>query len=168
MAGEGRLWEWLSKARAQLGDELDMNRIENSVGAGMADVEGIRKGFQFWCELKSEDRPARPTTPIRYTWQDKQVPWLKRRWSLGGRAFALCSVGRHPHRVAYLIPAVHLGDIENGVPEAKLAEVGRAFRTSTCHAKDVVLSMCGAPKTHLKSLVVDGPAFFAEPPFTTL
>lgn len=167
MSGEANLWSWLSKARLQLGPELDMNRIENELGGGMPDVEGARKGVQFWCELKSNvDRPARASTPVRFKWQDRQVPWAQRRWSVGGRSFALCAVGKHPHRIAYLVPAPFLTSVQEGVTEEVLASFSRAFRTSDCQAMDAVLSMCGVPKNHLASLVKDGQHFLTDPPFT--
>lgn len=41
MALEKSLWAWLAKGRVELGRALDMERVENLLGAGTPDVEGF-------------------------------------------------------------------------------------------------------------------------------
>lgn len=126
MPKETGLWGWLAKAKRNLKNELHIHRVENSVMAGMPDVEGyLEDGGQFWLELKSKDRPARETTPIRFPMEKRQaqVRWLQKRWRLGGSAFLLCQVGRGAERQIYLIPGEYAERVRSGLTEAQLAEV---------------------------------------------
>ena len=132
MALESSLWDWLKKVR-KLTDRIDINRIENSAGAGMPDVEGYvgpvglnwEHGEQFWLELKSAKRPARAETPIRFKVRDKQVTWCNRRWSVGGKVFFLCQVGHGPDRCVYAVPGCLGGELQQGMTESRLKAVAR-------------------------------------------
>lgn len=127
MARESSLWVWLSKARKIFTSEyLHLNRVENSVMAGMPDVEGcLMPGKQFWIELKSSLRPARKETPVRFKVRDReaQVEWLTRRRCMGGRAWLLLQVGEAHKRRLYLVPGEHAAEVYAGLPEYKLQEL---------------------------------------------
>lgn len=138
MTRESSLWSWLKKARVTLGpNALHMERIENSIGAGTPDVEGyvsfpetfvltatiqLPNEGQFWLELKSEERPARTTTPIRFKLRDreKQIEWMKHRWWIGGNAFWLLQVGSGSERMLYLAPGSSGKKLKQGLTESEL------------------------------------------------
>lgn len=126
MARETSLWGWLKKSRKQLGGALHINRIENSAGAGMPDVEGHRPvvagwdGGQFWFELKTAPRPARWDTPIRFKVRPAQVPWNNKRWHVGGRNFWLLQVGHGHDRRIYMLRGCDGARIKAGLAECDL------------------------------------------------
>ena len=136
MTLESNLWGWLRGARRELGATLHINRVENGVMAGMPDVEGFLhipggKGEvatigQFWLELKSSERPARPTTPVRFSLRDReaQIEWMRTRWNIGANAFWLLQVGSGTERRLYLARG-DLGErLKAGMTETELfAEV---------------------------------------------
>jgi len=125
MARESSLWDWLSKGRKELGDQLHVTRIENAVSAGMPDVEGYLKlpdcEGQFWLELKSEERPAKPSTLLRFKVRQAQVDWINERWAVGGNVFWLLQVGSGPDRILYLAPGPLGPQLQRGVTESELA-----------------------------------------------
>lgn len=140
MALESSLWQWLSKARVELGDRLQMERVENLLGAGYPDVDGFLRlpthhcelatlgaglptAGAFKLELKSSERPARESTPVRFKLRGReaQIAFMRRRWDLEGNAFFLCQVGSSSERRLYLVPG-NLGDwLKAGVVESELA-----------------------------------------------
>lgn len=129
MSRESSLWDWLKKARHELGPALDMNRVENAVEEGTPDVEGYlniptAKGVggvegQFWLELKAEERPAR-NGPIRFKVRDKQIEWINRRWEIGANAFWLVQVGSGSERRLFLAPGPCGEKLQAGISEAEL------------------------------------------------
>jgi hypothetical protein len=126
MAKESGTWLWLKKARLIFRASLHMHRIENSVMAGMPDVEGfLEDGGQFWLELKAEERPKRPTTPVRFAMKKRvaQVEWLKKRWAIGGKAFLLLQVGTGAERKIYLVPGKFSEEVRDGLTEDQLLEI---------------------------------------------
>lgn len=130
MARETALWTWLKKAKPHFRYDLHMNRVENSTMKGMPDVEGhlIGQGFgQFWIELKSSARPARPATPVRFKVRDReaQVEWLRRRRMVGGKAWLLLQVGSGGARKHYLVPGEDAGEVYEGATEQRLQELSR-------------------------------------------
>lgn len=124
-AKESSLWDWLSKARRELGPALHMTRIENYVEPGMPDVEGTfrleDKPHQFWLELKSEDRPKRDGTPVRFDVRPDQVTWNAMRWGLGANNFWLLQVGSGRDRALYLAPGDLGSRLLAGLTETELA-----------------------------------------------
>ena len=56
---EQKLWDTF---RAKMGKELDLQRVENLVGVGMADVYVGKTGE--WVELKAPTAPARASTRL--------------------------------------------------------------------------------------------------------
>lgn len=134
MTLESNLWRWLSAARNELAPGLHMERVENLVGAGTPDVEGFlycRNTLlvtspvraQFWLELKSKERPARSSTPIRFPLEKRaaQIEFMRRRWELGGNAFWLLQIGSGAERRLYLA-AGDLGErLKQGMSESEIA-----------------------------------------------
>jgi len=144
-ARENSLWKWLKQAKLQIGQELDMHRVENSVSQGMPDVEGFLGGAgQFWAELKAAERPKKPDTPVRFDVREAQVEWLRRRWSLGGAAWLLVQVGSGRTRDIYLIDGSQARDVQRGMTEKALREIA-AFGTHSepraTYAEDFVRAM---------------------------
>lgn len=126
MARETSLWDWLAKARKQVAPGvLHMNRVENYVEAGMADVDGYLNlpdyAGEFNLELKSEERPARSETPLRFKVRDAQVSWNNARWALGANNFWLLQVGSGSSRTLYLAPGDLGKRLQKGMHEAELA-----------------------------------------------
>lgn len=125
---ESNLWASFkhgTKHLVQIG-RLLINRVENKAARSMPDVEGIVNGVgfgQFWIELKTTHRPARLTTPIRVTFQPGQSTWLSKRWAFGGNAWLLVQVGKAHQRSLYLIQGCDAPLVEQGVLEARLAQL---------------------------------------------
>lgn len=129
MTRESSLWRWLRADREAVRD-YHVGRVENAVGSGMPDCEGhapspigVRPDGQFWMELKCEPRPARATTLIRPTFQPAQVPWITRRWRLGGNTSVLLQVGEAHRATRYLVPGCFAIDVYRGVLESDLARL---------------------------------------------
>ncbi len=121
MTRETQLWSWLKKARLYYRMALHMNRVENSIGTGMPDVEGcLENAKSFWIELKVSERPKRPTTNVKVKFQVNQPEWLKRRWRLSGTAWLLVQVGSGSEARRYLIQGGLAQDVKDGVPEKYL------------------------------------------------
>ena len=121
MSRESALWHWLAKARTEQGSRLHMNRIENSAGPGMPDVEGCLEGYgQFWLELKSSARPKRADTAIRFKVRPKQVEWMNARWKAGAPCYWLLQVGSAEERRLYLLPGRRGAWIKTGMTESEL------------------------------------------------
>lgn len=108
MALESALWKRVRNGGTHLkhcGFKVDLKRIENSVGSGHPDVEGCIDGVQIWIELKSEERPKRPTTKIRFRVRASQDIWLQERVRAGfRRCWVLAQVGDAAESRLYLIP----------------------------------------------------------------
>lgn len=123
MARESSLWIWLKSARLKYRGTLHMNRVENSVSAGMPDVEGqLKDHAQFWIELKSAPRP-KGDGPVAVKIRDAQVEWLRRRDKAGGNAWLLIQVGSAAKAKRYLVLGMHAARIQAGVTEAELADL---------------------------------------------
>lgn len=121
---EASLWQWLSKAREPYGERLDIERIENSVGAGHPDVRLMVEGKHAYIELKTVARPARKTTGVLVGLRLEQKEWAERYVKAGGRScYLLVQVGSGHAAVRYLIDAEWFPFLyENRVDEAWLAE----------------------------------------------
>jgi len=124
MAGESTFWQWLSGARKHFRESLHINRIENIAMAGMPDVEGQLDKEQFWAELKSTRRPARPETPIRFDMKkrEKQIEFMRRRYSMGSNCFWLLRVtGGTIGTMVYMLPGDKGHLLTPGILERDLA-----------------------------------------------
>lgn len=95
MREAGALWDWLYKAQKPM-ERTWLYRVENAVGAGECDVEGVHDGGQFKCELKIGDMKANGVVSIHF--QPLQVPFLTRWWRAGGMAFLLIRVDHNMPR----------------------------------------------------------------------
>ncbi len=115
MARESALWGRLRDTGVpelrRRGFGIDAQRIENAATAGHPDVEGFltdpfkAAGTQFWIELKSNDRPVRPTTPIRPKTRESQSIWHRVRAEAGCRIhWVLLQVGSGHRAALYLVP----------------------------------------------------------------
>lgn len=100
---EANLWQWLRKAKPELGNTLELRRVENVLEQGTPDVEGCLSGGQFWIELKCTGSNNEGSMKLRF--QPGQIPWLTRRTLAGGRAFVLVQVDKGHHARRYLIRA---------------------------------------------------------------
>ena len=81
---ESNLWKWLSKFQHS---RLMLTRIENTVGVGTSDVQGVFKGVQFWIELKS----AAHNHAVKITVD--QVLFLEQYCRCGGNGYVLTQTG---------------------------------------------------------------------------
>lgn len=108
MALESALWQRVRKAGVHLrkcGFGVHLCRIENDAGAGNPDVEGCIDGDQLWIELKSCERPKRPSTCIRPKVRPSQDIWQQERVRAGCRVcYVLIQVGENRAARLYLIP----------------------------------------------------------------
>lgn len=139
MAFEKALWQRVKNAGLSLrkcSHGVHLCRIENSAGEGHPDVEGSINGNQVWLELKSEERPKRPGTSIRFKTRPSQAIWHTFRRNAGAKDnFILAQVGEAHEARLYLIP----GDRYNEIiaPEPKLAEMSLCRPTD--HLMDILL-----------------------------
>ena len=112
MALEKALWQRVKKggiALKLLGHRVVLTRIENMVDEGTPDVEGCINVAQIWIEMKSCDRPARASTPIRPRTgprtRQSQSDWHRERTAAGcHHNFVLIQVGEASQAKFYLIP----------------------------------------------------------------
>ena len=126
MALERSLWQRVRTGWAvlrKLGHKIVLSRIENLVDEGTPDVEGCIAGVHIWLELKSCDRPVRPSTPIRFRTNKKtyisQTLWHRERAAAGCRHnFVLIQVGDASQAKLYLIPGYYYDKLK--VPEIDL------------------------------------------------
>lgn len=139
MARETALWQRCIPAAIALrnsGHLVDLQRLENMVGAGHPDVEGCINGDQVWIELKSCSRPVNASTPIRPKKRNSQNIWHRTRTAAGCRCnWILIQVGEARDAALYLIPGSHYADIT--VPEAQLAAL--SVIDSTMTVADILL-----------------------------
>jgi len=142
VARESSLWKNLKDAgrgiRA-MGHKIDMQRLENAVGVGHPDVDCClcridRSGKheahaqQIWIELKSVERPAKPTTVVRPKLRPSQEIWHMERSAAGFRHnWVLMQVGDGIHASLYLIPGVDYTDLTS--TEADLTEMSFCLPT---------------------------------------
>lgn len=133
MAYEAALWKRVKSAGTHLkrcGFKVDLKRIENEAGSGHPDVEGVIDGEQIWIELKSCDRPKRPSTPIRPKVRPSQDIWLQERVRAGFRkAWVLIQVGEGAASRLYLIPGHLYPRIVT--PEAELEAMSKCPPTAS-------------------------------------
>lgn len=149
MARETGLWDWLKKARDHFGDRLHMRRVENSVGIGDSDVEGVLDGEPFVIELKVAKRPARKSTVLKFgePIKQEQIEFMRRRLLAGSAAAFLIQVGAGAEREVYVVHAA-LGDVlaagvteeqlqryRAGTPEATIQFTTNLKKSSSVHLK---------------------------------
>jgi hypothetical protein len=137
MALEKSLWQRVKSGIKHLnkcGHKTHFCRLENSVGEGNPDVEGVIEGQSCWIEQKSNLRPKRPGTPIRSKTRESQSIWHRARTDAGCRMhWVLIQVGHAHTAKLYLIPGSFYDEViatETDLarlsvvdPEADLAKV---------------------------------------------
>lgn len=122
MSSESNLWNWLSvPVGTVIPTAFDIQRIENSVGIGVPDVEGCIDGVQFWVELKSLKRPKRKSTKLRVKFRNGQVHWIVNRYYSGGISGVLLSVGEKNTIERYFLNGKNVLILEEPILEADLA-----------------------------------------------
>lgn len=124
-ARESELWTWLSKLQSP---ELHIQRIEDSLAAGVPDVELCIAGACGWLELKTGMYPVNADTPIRFPVRPEQVEWMNARGKAGGSAGWLLLVSQRllwkkiiGQRRVFLLPSWHGASILEGLNGAELA-----------------------------------------------
>lgn len=125
MALESALWQRVKRGALSLrkcGFYPHVRRIENAAGEGNPDVNGCIDGSMFDIELKSEDRPKRITTPIRFRVRESQSDWHRERAASGCRHhFILAQVGEGHNAKLYLLPGNRYDEIV--APEPALLDM---------------------------------------------
>jgi hypothetical protein len=115
VAKETSLWDRCRtglKTLRKAGHLAHFCRIENGAGEGNPDVEGVINGDQCWIELKSNLRPKRDSTVIRFKTRESQSLWHKDRTAAGSRIhWVLCQVGHAHNAKLFLIPGSHYDEI---------------------------------------------------------
>ncbi len=101
---EQKVWDTMKSHRPA---QVRLERIENGVGDGTADVHGLARGVTVWFELKAVKRPVRPTTPFfsKNTLRRAQGAWHREYAHYSGRSYVLV---RDDQRQLYLIPGGEL------------------------------------------------------------
>ncbi len=140
---EDVLWGWLNTVKAIFKRDLHMTRVENAVGPGWPDVEGMLTSNQFFIELKCSPRPAYDYTNIKVNYRPKQPPWHKRRLQAGARIFTLVQVGSGAEACRYLIGSEHLETVKAGITEDRMAELSLCDGRAT--ARQIVSTAAYAP-----------------------
>jgi hypothetical protein len=99
MAREATSWDWL---RAGITKTLPryslLERVENGVNAGTADVNYLVRAAEGWIELKAVPLPKRASTPVlgREGLNIDQINWHIARQCMGGRTWVFISA--QPYR----------------------------------------------------------------------
>ena len=144
LKSETSLWRWLEPARKDFGAaKLHMDRVENSAGSGMPDVEGCLLCKQFWIELKIAGRPKRGGNVDVKHLRPKQVEWLHNRWLVGGCAWILVRVESKDtgsDKRYYLIAGEHSMEMRAGMDEARMVELSVIASDAT--RREIVRRAC--------------------------
>ena len=143
---EARLWQWLRKGRPRFKELLVLDRVENSLMKGMADVNGCLDGQDFWIELKTSARPSDTTTPVKIKFQNNQPEWHRKRQRAGARTFLLLQVGSGTGARRYLIDGALAGIVRRGLKEETLATL--AFLPPQCSAEEILQRVGGHGENH--------------------
>jgi hypothetical protein len=140
---ETTLWEWLRGARRAIGPALHMRRVENAVGVGDGDVDGVLEARDFMLELKFAKRPARESTPLTlgHNVTNEQIDFARDRLAAGGAYAFLIQVGAGADRAIYLVPP-HVGPAlqarmitEKDLYRYRVTEPASTLRLATCMRK---------------------------------
>lgn len=140
MALEKALWQRVRgglKVLGKCGYKTHACRLENSAGEGNPDVDLCIEGIQAWLELKSCERPARPTTLIKPKCRNSQEIWHRERSKAGCRTnFVLIQVGENREARLYLIPGYRYPEIK--APESYLSAMS-VLSDSKCSVADMLV-----------------------------
>jgi hypothetical protein len=131
---ETRLFQWLSLCKTIFRNRLHMTRIENSVGVGASDVEGVLNGKPFYVELKTGMRPALPDTLIKVKVEDSQPRWHKKRCDAGAVTYFLIQIGSGKDAARYLIHSAHLLELKiHGMTEGRMRDLAKLPGDAKAH-----------------------------------
>ena len=136
---ENRLWGWLAKVKPILKYLLVLERVENSLMKGMADVNGSYCGKSFWLELKCAARPSNALTKVSIKFQHGQPEWHKRRARAGENTFILIQVGSGAKARRYLVHGSWAERLAIGVKEKELEDI--ALLAGTCSQVEIIKAM---------------------------
>jgi len=108
---EASSWDWLRDGIKRTVPAFSLlERVENGVLDGMADVNYVIRGREGWIELKAVDLPKRDSTPVlgdEGLRVPNQVNWHLKRSSLLGRTWVFVSAP--PYR--WLVSGVYAREI---------------------------------------------------------
>jgi hypothetical protein len=115
MGLEASSWDWLRNGIKKTVPHFSLlERVENGVLDGMADVNYVIRGVEGWIELKAVELPARPSTPVlgrEGLRIPSQVNWHLARVAAHSRTWVF--VTALPFR--WLVSSVWAGEINNWV-----------------------------------------------------
>jgi hypothetical protein len=90
---ESSFWDWVRAGIHKIKPHYSLvERVENGVVAGMADVNYVICGCEGWIELKAVEFPARRGTRVLGPKQGlapEQINWHLARGAMGSRTFVL-------------------------------------------------------------------------------
>lgn len=113
MAKEATSWDWLREGIKKTIPAFSiLERVENGVLAGMADVNYVLRGSEGWIELKAVALPARDGTPVlgpKDGVSIAQANWHRSRQQVLGKTWIFISA--KPYR--WLVSGIH-ADHVNG------------------------------------------------------
>lgn len=139
MAQEKALWQRVRNgvlSLRKMGHKAHYCRIENDAGVGNPDVDACLDGGVHDIELKSEERPKRTDTKIRFKVKPSQSIWHGARTEAGSRHhWVLAQVGDARDARLYLIPGNRYDEIVAPEDELDLLSVIDARST----VEDVLL-----------------------------
>lgn len=111
MGLEATSWNWLRNGITRTLPAFSLlDRIENGVLAGMADVNYIIRGCEGWIELKAVELPARESTPVLGDQRGlnmDQINWHLRRSQVLGVTWVFISA--EPYR--WLVPGFRAREV---------------------------------------------------------
>lgn len=106
MGKEATSWDWLRDGiKKTLPNFSLLDRVENGVLDGMADVNYVIRGVEGWIELKAVALPTRENTPVLGDkgMRPAQVNWHLRRQQVLGKTWIFISAD--PYR--WLVNGMH-------------------------------------------------------------
>lgn len=111
---EQRLWD---RIRRNLGREIHIERLENSVAAGTPDTVVLHKGLVTFVEHKVATLPMRSTTKLQWKHPPTapQRNWHRTWHQNGGRSFFVIGIGM----MLFAVPGRWADEIE-GMTEATI------------------------------------------------
>ena len=120
---EQKLWDTMKRNKPSM---FWLQRIENSVGDGMADVVCIARPQISWVELKAPIRPKRETTPLMGKKEGLsvgQINWHLKMVNKGQRAFVLI---RDDTGELFLVPSKYAATMNESTVK-ELRQISVAF-----------------------------------------
>jgi hypothetical protein len=111
MGLEATSWDWMSAGvKKQLPHFALMERVENGVLVGMADVNYVIRGVEGWIELKAVELPKRQGTPVlgpKQGLNKEQINWHLKRAQVLGKTWVFVTAA--PYR--WLVNGFHSREV---------------------------------------------------------